>query len=179
MSCQARRGHASALLDYSRKYQPPEPPSTMVPLALCKMLLLLNQIAHETPIINPSTRLSSNLEIKCWTMFTHPALPWHGLLPSVPPPFQISVTLESSEILPHNHTSIILALIFRTFLHTSVCPEGHSILPSGKSIYNSDGDPQSRDQLLLLEEPPALHTPQCQPGTEQGISELGSTSGIS
>lgn len=76
--CQARRGHASAL-DYSRKIPSPEPPSAMVSLALYKMLLLLNQTARETPIINSSTRLSSNLEIKCWTMFKAlytPSLPY-------------------------------------------------------------------------------------------------------
>lgn len=88
---QARRGHASTLLDYSRKCPSPEPPSTMVPLALYKMLLLLNQIVHETPIINSSTRLSSDLEIKWWTMFKalytpSPSLTWFASLCSITNP---------------------------------------------------------------------------------------------
>lgn len=141
--CQARRGHASAL-DYSRKIPSPEPPSAMVSLALYKMLLLLNQTARETPIINSSTRLSSNLEIKCWTMFKAlytPSLPYTlfaSLCSITDSNFfnsWVKVLTNTSEILPCNRTSIILALIFRTLLHTS-----GSTLPYGEATYNSDGE---------------------------------------
>lgn len=150
-------------------------------------MLLLNQIAHETPIINSSTRLSSNPEIKCWTMFKalytpSPFLTWFASLCSITNPnfsnSWVKVLTNTSQILPCNR------------IHHSCTdlqePSPYIRVPR-KPLYPSIRwnhlqfrwrHPQSRDHLLLLEEYPALSTPQCQSGTEQqqihhGITAVG------
>lgn len=112
----------------------------MLPLGLCKMLLL-NQIAHETPIYQILLQSRNQVLISSPKFFIHPALPCHGLSPSVPSLTPNSVTFKSKYLqtpLRFFHTALhpgygILAPIFRTLLRMSVCPESCSLPPRGET----------------------------------------------